>query len=177
VAKPPFDRSLLDLALDAMNTKSEELLAALDRIDWFTCVGLRDLQPATVLNSWKEAIAFATDRRDWESFRLERRNELTVFLHNHAMDRYRKWNDITVNLKRSIEPMVSRKIANVSAAHNLPKAFEDCVRWDTLGACMEAEYCDLRPLGFYTDLASVYLSGHFPCGWDGLYPSGHFLVY
>jgi hypothetical protein len=93
------------------------------------------------------------------------------------MDRYRKWNEITVDLKGRIEPMVSRKITNLSVAQNLPKAFENCVRWDVLGACMEAEYSDLRPLGFYTDLAAVYLNGHFPCGWEGLYPSGHFLVY
>lgn len=160
-----------------MNTESEELLDALDRIDWFTCVGMHDFQPATVLDSWQQAIAFATDRRDWESFRLERRNDLTVFLHNNAMDRYRKWNEITADLKKRIEPMVSRKITDVSVAHNLPKALEHCVRWDCLGACMEAEYSDVRPLGFYTELAAVYLKGHFPCGWDGLYPSGHFLIY
>ena len=160
-----------------MNTKSEELLAALDRIDWFSCVGLHDLEPATVLDSWKEAIAFATHLRDWESFRLERRNELTVFLHRHAMDRFRKWNEITADVKRRMEPVVWRKITSISTAHNLPRAFEDCVRWDTLGAFMEAEYSDLRPLGFYTELAAVYLKGHFPCGWDGLYPSGHFVIY
>jgi hypothetical protein len=160
-----------------MTAKTEELLAALDACDWFSRVGLRDSESATFLDSWNEAIIFATDRRDWESFRLERRNELTVFLHNRAMDRYRKWNEITADLKRTIEPMVFRKIASVSVAHNLPKAFEHCVRWDILGACMEAEYEDLRPLGFYSELAVIYLKGHFPCGWDGVYPSGHFLVY
>jgi hypothetical protein len=160
-----------------MNTKSEEFLAALDRIDWFSCIGLTDLQSGKVLDSWKEAITFATDRRQWESFRLERRNELTVFLHSHAMDRYRKWNEITADLKRMIEPMVSRKITNLTVAQNLPKAFEHCVRWDILGACMEAEYSDVRPLDFYTELGVVYLKGHFPCGWDGLYPSGQFLIY
>ena len=160
-----------------MNAKSEEFLAALDCNDWFSCVGLRDLQPATVLDSWTEAIAFAVDGRHWESFRLERRNDLTVFLHNHARDRYRRWNEITADLRGRVEPMVCRKIASVSVANHLPKAFEHCVRWDILGACMETEYSDLRPLGFYTELAAVYLKGHFPCGWDGVYPSGHLLIY
>ena len=160
-----------------MNSRSEEFLATLERIDWFSCVGLRDLEPATVLDSWKEAIIFATDRRQWESFRLERRNELTVFLHQDAMDRYRKWNDITADLKERIVPMVRRKITSVSVEHKLPESFEHCVRWDILGACMEIEYSDLRPAGFYMEMAAVYLKGHFPCGWDGLYPSGHFLIY
>jgi hypothetical protein len=160
-----------------MNSRSEEFLATLERIDWFSCVGLRDLEPATVLDSWKEAIIFATDRRQWESFRLERRNELTVFLHQNAMDRYRKWNEITADLKERIVPMVRRKITSVSVEHKLPESFEHCVRWDILGACMETEYSDLRPAGFYTEMAAVYLKGHFPCGWDGLYPSGHFLIY
>jgi hypothetical protein len=160
-----------------MDTKSEELLAALDRMQWFSCAGLRDLEPATVVNSWKEAILFATDQRQWESFRLERRNELTVYLHNHAMVRYRKWNEITAELRGRIAPMVHNKVASVRAANNLPDAFESCVRWDLLAACMEAEYGDLRPPGFYTDLAAVYLKGHFPCGWDGPYPVGHFRLY
>jgi hypothetical protein len=160
-----------------MNTKSEELLDALDRIDWFSRVGLPDFQPATMLDSWQQAIAFATGRRDWESFRLERRNDLTAFLHKNSIDRYGKWNEITADLKKRIEPLVHRKITDVSVEHSLPKAFEHCVRWDCLGACMEVEYSDLRPLGFYTQLAAVYLRGHFPCGWDGQYPSGHLLIY
>ena len=48
---------------------------------------------------------------------------------------------------------------------------------DILGACVELEYSDLRPLGFYPHLSAVCLQGHFPCGWDGLYPSGHLLIY
>jgi hypothetical protein len=58
-----------------MNSRSEEFLDAPDRTEWFSSVGLRDLQPSTILNSWEEAIAFATSRRDRESFRLEQRNE------------------------------------------------------------------------------------------------------
>jgi hypothetical protein len=162
---------------EAMNSKTEELLARLGGMEWFSRAGLRDFEPATQLNSWKEAILFATDGRQWEAFRLERRNELTVFLHNHAMDRYRKWNEITAELRSRVAPMVHSRVANVTALHNLPDAFESCVRWDILGACMESEYSDLRTPGFYTELAAVYLKGHFPCGWDGLYPAGHFLVY
>ena len=58
--------------------------------EWYSSIGRCDLQPSTVLNSWEEAIAFATSGRDGEFFRLEQRNELTVFLHKNAMDRFRK---------------------------------------------------------------------------------------
>jgi hypothetical protein len=54
-----------------MKTEREELISAFDITDWFSCVGLRDFQPATVLDSWQEAIAFATHRCHWESFRSE----------------------------------------------------------------------------------------------------------
>lgn len=62
---------------------------------------LRDLQPSTVLNSREGAIAFATSGRDWESFRLEQRNELSVLLHEHAMDRFRKRNEITAGTENN----------------------------------------------------------------------------
>lgn len=160
-----------------MNRTTEELIAALDRIEWFSRAGMQDIEPAKVLSSWKQAIASATDGRLWESFLLDRRAELTVFLHKHAMDRYRKWNEIAIGLKKVVEPMVSRKMEPIMAAHDLPKVFEHCVRWDILGACMEQEYSELRPSAFYTEMAGIYLAGHFPCGWEGPYPSGVLIVY
>jgi hypothetical protein len=159
-----------------MNAKSEKLLVALDSIEWFARTGVQDVD-ATVVDSWQQAILLATNERDWESFRLERRGELTVFLHQNAMERYRRWNELTLELKKIVEPLVSRKIEDAVTVQHLPSTFEATVRWDILGACMEAEYSDLSKLGFYTDLAGVYLNGHFPCGWDGPWPIGRFVVY
>ena len=51
------------------------------------------------------------------------------------------------------------------------------MQWDILGACIEMEYADLCPPGFYTNLASWYVKEHFPCGWQGVFPQGMLIVY
>jgi hypothetical protein len=72
---------------------------------------------------------------------------------------------------------VREKIRDVRTAHNLPQAFEDTVQWDILHLCMEAEYADVYPPGFYASQAYWYANGHFPCGWHGQFPEGTLIVY
>jgi hypothetical protein len=72
---------------------------------------------------------------------------------------------------------VRPKIEPVEREHELPKAFEHTVQWDILHVCMETEYADVVPSGFYAGLASWYIRGHFPCGWQGVYPQGMQIIY
>lgn len=58
----------------------------------------------------------------------------------------------------------------------LPKIFLDMVDWDILHLCMEAEYAEVYPPGFYASQAYWYMQGHFPCGWQGPFPKGGKLV-
>ena len=51
------------------------------------------------------------------------------------------------------------------------------VQWDILHVCMEAEYADVYPPGFYASQAYWYVKGHFPCGWQGEFPNGKLIVY
>jgi hypothetical protein len=58
-----------------------------------------------------------------------------------------------------------------------PRTFEDAVQWDILNVCMEAEYADIYPPGFYASQAYWYVKGHFPCGWQGNFPEGKLIMY
>jgi len=52
------------------------------------------------------------------------------------------------------------------------------VQWEILGVCMEAEYADVYPPGFYASQAYWYVKGHFPCGWEGgEFPKGKLIIY
>jgi hypothetical protein len=62
-------------------------------------------------------------------------------------------------------------------AHGLPEIFEDTVRWDILHVCMEAEYADVSPPGFFASQAYWYVQVHFPCGWTGSFPDGKLVLY
>ena len=92
-------------------------------------------------------------------------------------ERLRKWNEIVNGLKKTLIPFVQGKIEPVVWEHRLPKAFEHVVQWDILHACMETEYADVYPTGFYANLASWYIKGHFPCGWQGVFPQGILIIY
>jgi len=93
------------------------------------------------------------------------------------MERANKWNDIVDELKKTLIPFVRRKIESVVREHKLPRVFEGRVQCDILGVCIETEYADLGLPGFYANLASRYIKGHFPCGWQGTYPQGMLIVY
>jgi hypothetical protein len=101
----------------------------------------------------------------WENFTLEQQNLLTSYLHQHARDRFQRWNQIVAEVKAAFEPLVERKIGPVVEEHALPGVVGRCVPWDVLGACMKSEYAEVRRPSFFTDLMGWYMRGRFPCGW------------
>jgi hypothetical protein len=80
-------------------------------------------------------------------------------------------------VKPRVEDLVERKTRNIVLAENLPRAFVDTVLWDILHVCMESEFADSYPPGFYASQAYWYFKGHFPCGWEGDFPIGQIVVY
>ena len=44
-------------------------------------------------------------------------------------------------------------------------------------SCMECEYSDVVPLGYFYMLAELVIAGRFPCGYNGEYPHGQLFVY
>jgi hypothetical protein len=80
-------------------------------------------------------------------------------------------------LKAITIPFVQHKIEAVVGQNNLPTVFENMVQWDILGVCLESEFADLYPPGFFTSNAYWYTKGHFPCGWQGDFPQGKLMIY
>lgn len=94
-----------------------------------------------------------------------------------SKERCSKWLEIARELRSITGPIVAVKIENVVRDHNLPDSFAKNVQWDILCLCMEAEYADVFPPGFYTAKGHYYANGHFPCGWQGDFPHGQFIIY
>lgn len=161
-----------------MRRTTEQTLLELENAEWFASVGIRNevSKVAVVLSSWEEAIEFCSSV-GWENLELELANKLREKLLRTAIDRYRQWNQTAVELKAVTIPLVDRKIAPVVEQNRLPKAFRDAVQWDILHVCMEAEYTDVCPPGFYSGLAFWYVKGHFPCGWLDDSPQGRPIIY
>lgn len=149
----------------------------LRQVEWFRNVGVQDKETAEVLNSWEEAIKHCGSL-EWENLCLEAVNQYRARLLERSLDEYRRWNDIAVAVKPVVEALVREKTRRVVAENNLPKVFVDTVNWDILHLCIEGEFADVYPPGFYASQAYWYMSGHFPCGWRGTFPKeGNRIVY
>jgi len=151
-------------------------LETLERAVWFSKVGIKDTKVAIVLSSWQEAIDHCS-APEWEDLCLEATNQYCERIVERSLDRWRKWNQTVDEIKRFTEPLVSTKIAAVVEQHKLPRVFQSVVSWDILFVCMEAEYSDVYPPGFFADQAHWYVRGHFPCGWEGEFPKGKLIIY
>jgi hypothetical protein len=159
-----------------MHPRTEATLEKLRNERWFRNVGVRDTDSADVLSSWQAAIESCSSL-EWENLCLEAVNQYRARVIEKSPVRFEKWNDIVVAIKPVTQALVREKTASVVAEHDLPKVFLDTVDWDILNLCMEAEYADVYPPGFYASQAYWYLKGHFPCGWQGAFPKGKLVIY
>lgn len=159
-----------------MHPRTIATLKELEAVEWFRNVGVKDTQAVLVLSSWDEAMTYCNSR-EWESLTLAAANQLRRLILEASRDRYVIWNQISGEVRAHIGPFVADKCRSVVERHNLPKSFIDAVNWDIGHLCLEAEYADLVPPAFFSGNAYWYVSGHFPCGWEGDYPGGRPVVY
>lgn len=161
----------------AMRDQTKSVITSLERIPWFSKVGVRDSAKVTVLTSWSEAIAHCTSL-EWENFTLEALNQYCESIERLApASRWQQWNELVVEMNDALGPVIRKATETVATANNLPAAFFEQVHSDFVRVCMEVEYSDLRPPLFFSGLAHYYARGHFPCGWSGPYPSGKLIVF
>lgn len=143
---------------------------------WFCRVGVRDTESAEVLPSWSAAVESCSSV-EWENLCLEAVNRYCEKLVERAPDRFRLWNAVVNEVKPAVQELVREKAGPTIERHSLPKVVGDCIEWDVLHVCMEAEYADIYPPGFFASQAYWYVQGHFPCGWRGDFPKGKLVIY
>src|ERR1700712_4001252 len=159
-----------------MHPRTIETLDRLEEASWFSRVGINEGSGVTLVASWPEAIKHC-DTDEWEDLELEVMNQYREFIAYHSPERLNLWNGIVEEVRKIKRPLGERKTASVIHENSLPKIFKISVNHDILGICMEAEYADMCPSGFFTCLYPWYLKGHFPCGWRGVFPQGTLVVY
>ena len=128
-----------------------------------------------MLSSWEDAIQSCSSA-EWEELCQEAVNQYRARLLDRSPAEYKKWNDVVNLVKPDSMNLVRLKTQAVIKQKNLPKVFLDIVDWDILHLCMEAEFADIYPPGFYASQAYWYAKGHFPCGWQGPFLHGGKLV-
>jgi hypothetical protein len=158
-----------------MHPRTTATLAQLQSADWFANVGLHTSSAVVALADWPSAIASCASL-DWENVCLEAANQYRDRLRERSAEAMGSWNDVVDQVRPFAEALVDAKTRQVIHAHDLPKVFADTVKWDILHLCMESEFADVYPPGFYASQAYWYRKGHFPCGWRGAFPSGLLVI-
>lgn len=74
--------------------------------------------------------------------------------------------------------MAMRKVVQIDLEDSFRQEISFSIRGDMLGIAMETEFADVSLGNFYTSkILKWYENGHFPCGWEGIYPEGKLIVY
>lgn len=160
-----------------INAETENLLQRIAISGLFRNSGhFNDQVSALHVASWEEAIE-RIGTLEWENYCLEHKNHLTESLFQRERAIFQKWNKVVREIKPKMSAAIGSRIEAIQDAYDLPKVFRDTVEWDILTALLEEQYSQYVPRYFYTDMLQWYLRGHFPCGYDGDYPNGRFIVY
>ena len=159
-----------------MHARTLATLDELKKANWFDHVGVADTSSATVVSTWKEAIQCSSSAA-WQNLCLEVANQYRERLMERNRHQYELWNQKVISIKPLVQQLVQTKTAVVDLDESIRKQLVAAVEWDILHLCMEAEYADIYPPGFYASQGYWYLHGHFPCGWSGDYPSGKLIIY
>lgn len=159
-----------------MHSRTRATLLELEKADWFGNVGKEDTKAADVLPDWTSAIESCASS-GWEDLLLEATNQYRERLYARNPVEFGRWNEVVLLVKSAMMELVRIKTAAVIAENDLPRVFRDTVEWDVLHACLEAEYADVYPAGFYAAQAFWYAKGHFPCGWRGAFPAGRLVIF
>lgn len=159
-----------------MHARTLATLDDLRSVSWFGRVGVRDTEAAHVVSSWAEAMESCRSE-DWRDLRQEAVNQYHRRLQERSPQRRMLWNDLVAEIKPVTQALVKEHTEALITENRLPPHFRAAVEWDVLFCCMEAEYADVYPPGFYSSQAYWYVKGHFPCGWRGAFPAGKLVIY
>lgn len=159
-----------------MHSRTIAILGQLENASWFSRVGINEGSVAVFVTSWPEAIE-RCDAFELDDLQTESMNQFRERIARHSSQRLRLWNETVREVKKITGPLVTSKIAALVQENDLPEIFSVQVNHDIMGLCMESEYADLCPPGFFTSISQWYIDGHFPCGWWGAFPLGKLVVY
>lgn len=147
----------------------------IEGIDWFNRVSQECNDSFyKVVNFDSFIILIQSD--EWENATLDARNEITGFLAKKHSVINQNWNKLAEEAREFVENVIIPTVPNIDEVDMNMVLIN--VKWDLVNYLLEDAYKEKlkQPLFFYK-LVSVYERGHIPCGWDGEWPNGSFIVY
>lgn len=159
-----------------MKSVTAKHLKRFEDATWFANVG-KLMKDHVLLATWDQAIKHA-DGDHWMEEIGGMANHFGGILDREHYDRRRDfWNLLIKEMSIAAKPLVEAKLAAhqryFKGKENAERSLLDIVRL----SCMEREYSDVVPPGYFHMLAELVIAGRFPCGYNGEYPHGQLIVY
>lgn len=157
-----------------LKIQTRNFIDALFSEPWFGHIGEPLNDNVYVVRSWDEAVEHAEDP---EEIFLDVRNDYNLALRRVAPKRAERWNEVVDLVRQKIEMEIDARVGQIDIGEGPRKKLRDRIRWSILHACIEVEYADVLPTGFYRALSEWFRKGRVPCGWHGKYPDGSLVIY
>lgn len=148
------------------------------QVPWFSKIGqpLDAPHAARKVESLRKAIKLFGSVH-WDDTLLEAKNGVTECIFARDQELLKKWNDIVYAFDNAYADRFLALYERLTGQYGLPPKHWMRFRGIIVNSCQESEYIDVLPLGFFSEIISWYMTGYFPCGFDGEYPNGTLLVY
>ena len=151
-------------------------LKRLEGATWFANVG-KPLKDHVLLATWDQAIEHA-DGDHWMEEIHGMANHFGAIIDREHYDRRRDfWNLLIGEMSIASKPLIEAKLAEYQRYFKNKENAEHSLLNIVRLSCMECEYSDVVPLGYFYMLAELVIAGRFPCGYNGEYPHGQLFVY
>lgn len=161
-----------------MTPDTDRFLKKLKELRLFRNVGQPTaLVPSPSIHDWHSASTLCSSA-EWNYIQTDTSNILRSHIASVDMKAFRKWNKVVQSMYPFYQDWVIRTVGELLPGLESVQSVIGSAKWDILFVCLEHEYSSCNPPSFYQTLSAIYLDGHFPCGWEGKYPSeGKLLIY
>ena len=149
---------------------SHELRIRVEQVPWFGRCGIRESIDVPIKCRQVESLSDAQgnwrDQYGWQSLLIDTLNRLRCHLHDHHRRKYHKWNRIVKEAEKLREKIVYPRAEQLG----MTEALKITIRYVVGGYLLEEFYSDCDPPRTYDTWFEICRQGHFPCGWEGVYP-------
>ena len=157
---------------------NKEITKEFENCNWFSNCGKRQMiEDVSLLYVDKNCdIEKLFLSQNYETAIYEAQGDLSSFLFIHHREEFREWNKLVEQVKIKVFPLILPNIVDSITSNNLPDTILPYVQYNLLMIIMASCYSQFYKSYFFMGLERIYLSGHLPCGWEGDYPQGSFMV-
>lgn len=160
-----------------LGTKSKQYLRCLESANLFKNVGKPLDGTFARVESWDTALA---------SYRMVESDNVSIRASNELANQlprpvYQQWNRVSAAAKEPVLKILEKKIAESVSMNYAPESMLELYKlnmaWDLVHKIFECEFAEYLTTSYFGEKTELYLGGYFPCGWEGDYPIGRFIVY